>query len=109
MERRRDIKDLESYLEEAVKNIRDDRAITSALLADIVVLLKKNEQNHKEVGGVAAKYVETLQRSNEQLVKVASLLQKREDNLKQGLTERDREDIFDIIDNNDDSGGDADG
>jgi len=104
MGRRRDLKDLDSYLEEAVKNIRDDRAITSALLTDIITLLKKNEQNHKEVGTVAAKYVETLQRSNEQLVKVANLLQKREDNLREGLTERDREDIFDIIGN----GGDSD-
>jgi len=103
MERRRDIKDLESYLEEAVKNIRDDRAITSTLLADIVMFLKKNEQNHKEVGTVAAKYVETLQRSNEQLVKVASLLQKREDNLREGLTAKDREDIFDIIGSGEDS------
>jgi F0F1-type ATP synthase membrane subunit b/b' len=105
MERRRDIKDLETYLEEAVKNIRDDRAITSALLTDIVTFLKKNEQNHKEVGSVAAKYVETLQRSNEQLVKVASLLQKREDNRREGLSERDREDIFDIIGGGDNSDG----
>ena len=103
MERRRDLKDLETYLEEAVKNIRDDRAVTSALLTDIMVFLKKNEQNHKEVGAVAAKYVETLQRSNEQMVKVAGLLQKREDRLRDGLTESDKQDIFDII------GGEPDG
>jgi hypothetical protein len=103
MERRRDIKDLEAYLNESVKNIRDDRAITSALLADIMVFLKKNEQNHKDVGAVAAKYVETLQRSNEQLVKIAGLLQKRESTSRDGLSESDRQDIFDMI------GGDADG
>ena len=105
MERGRDLENLESFLKEAVKNIRDDRAITSALLADIMVFLKKNEQNHKEVGPVAAKYVETLQRSNEQLVKISSLLQKREGHRREGLTERDREDIFDIIGN----GGNPDG
>ena len=105
MERGRDLKNLESYLQEAVKNIRDDRAITSALLADIMALLKKNEQNHKDVGPVAAKYVETLQRSNEQLVKVAALLQKKEGSLKEGLSESDRAEIFDIIGN----GGDSDG
>tara|TARA_R100000152_G_C6720477_1_gene146572 strand:- start:137 stop:448 length:312 start_codon:yes stop_codon:yes gene_type:complete len=103
MERGRDLKNLESYLEEAVKNIRDDRALTSALLADIMVLLKKNEQNHKDVGTVAAKYVETLQRSNEQLVKVAALLQKKENRLREGLSDSDRQEIFDII------GGDLDG
>ena len=97
MERRREIKDLDSHLEEAIKNIRDDRAVTSGLLADIMVFLKKNEQNHKEVGATAAKYVETLQRSNEQLVKVASLIQKKETASRTGLSESDRQDIFDII------------
>mgnify|MGYP003636894516 FL=1 len=97
MERRRNIKDLDSHLEEAVKNIRDDRAVTSALLADIMVFLKKNEQNHQAVGATAAKYVETLQRSNEQLVKVAALIQKKETALKEGLSDSDRQDIFDII------------
>lgn len=97
MERRRDIKELDSYLKEAIKNIRDDRAITSALLTDIMVFLKKNEQNHKEAGPIAAKYVETLQRSNEQLVKIANLLQKKEAGLREGLSERDRQDIFDMI------------
>jgi hypothetical protein len=103
MAQRRDLKDLETYLKEAVKNIRDDRAVTSSLLADIMLFLKKNEQNHKEVGAIAAKYVETLQRSNEQMVKVASLLQKRDARLREGLSERDRQDIFDII------GEDSDG
>jgi hypothetical protein len=97
MERRRNIKDLDSHLEEALKNIRDDRAVTSALLADIMVFLKKNEQNHQAVGATAAKYVETLQRSNEQLVKVAALIQKKETALKEGLSDSDRQDIFDII------------
>ena len=104
MERGRDLKSLESYLEEAVKNIRDDRAITSALLTDIVLFLKKNEQNHKDVGAIAAKYVETLQRSNEQLVKVAALLQKQASRLREGLSESDRQDIFDIIGEGSDDG-----
>jgi hypothetical protein len=102
MERRRHIEDLDSYLEETIKNIRDDRAVTSALLADIMVFLKKNEQNHKEAGNIAAKYVETLQRSNEQLVKIASIIQKKENSLRDGLTDSDKQEIFDIIG----SGGD---
>jgi len=97
MDERRDLKGLESYVEEAIKNIRDDRAITSALLTEVMAFIKKNEQNHKEVGPVAAKYVETLQRSNEQLVKIASLLQKKEQVSREGLSPADREDIFDLI------------
>ena len=97
MDERRDLKGLESYVEEAIKNIRDDRAITSALLTEVMAYIKKNEQNHKEVGPVAAKYVETLQRSNEQLVKIASLLQKKEQVSREGLSPADRADIFDLI------------
>jgi hypothetical protein len=97
MDERRDLKHLDSYLREAIKNIRDDRAITSTLLTEVMAYIKKNEQHHKDVGPIAAKYVETLQRSNEQLVKIASLLQKNEQTLRDGLTDEDRQDIFDII------------
>ena len=71
------MKDLDTYLDEAIKNIREDRAITATLLTDLVVYLRASDERHREVGGVAAKYVETLQRSNEQLVKIAALIQKK--------------------------------
>ena len=48
------------------------------------------------MGVIASKYVETLQRSNEQLVKVATLLQKR-DGGAVGLSEADKNDLFDLI------------
>jgi len=90
------MKKLDGYLEEAIKNIREDRAITATLLTDLVVYLKAAEERHREVGPVAAKYVETLQRSNEQLVKVAALIQKKA-NAKVNLSEEDKNDIFDIL------------
>ena len=87
---------LEKHLSEAVDNINKDRAVTNSLLADVMVLLKKNEMNHKEMGGVAAKYVETLQRSNEQLVKVCTILHKQTSS-SDGLSQRDRDELFDMI------------
>ena len=42
-----------------------------------------------------AKYVETLQRSNEQIVKIATLMSKNEKS--DGLTENDMEDIYSMI------------
>jgi hypothetical protein len=45
---------------------------------------------------VAAKHIETMQRSNEQLVKVLSLKQK-ERGKDSGLTEEDKASIFDLI------------
>lgn len=86
-------KDFESLTDEAIDNIRKDRERTNELLKDLVSYLSNDEHRHKEVGLTAAKYVETLQRSNEQLVKIAALKQKNE---KQdtGLTAEEREEIF---------------
>ena len=50
----------------------------------------------EDVGQVVAKYVETLQRSNEQLVKVAALIQKKTGN-NASLSETDKSEIFDLI------------
>jgi len=90
------MKDLDRYLEDAINNINNDREVTKSLLEDVMILLSKNDLQHKEVGPIAAKYVETLQRSNEQLVKIAALLQKRETK-EQGLTSKDKEELFDLI------------
>tara|TARA_R110000824_G_scaffold227999_1_gene415839 strand:- start:3844 stop:4149 length:306 start_codon:yes stop_codon:yes gene_type:complete len=95
------MKDLDHYLGEAVKNIQEDREVTKELLDDVIRYIGKNEENHKFVGQTAAKYVETLQRSNEQLVRVSALIQKQQAGLSTGLSEDDKADIFDMLQNND--------
>ena len=94
------MKNLDTYLQEVIDNIRSDREVTKELLDDVFKYLSKNESHHREVGPVAAKYVETLQRSNEQLVKVSSLLQKRETQTQDFSI--DKEHIFDLIKENKD-------
>jgi len=84
------------YLEMAIDNIQSDREITRELLDDIVQYMSKDENRHREVGITAAKYVETLQRSNEQLVKIAGLLQKKE-SASNSLSDLDKNDLFDMI------------
>lgn len=86
---------LDKYLQETIDNIRDDREVTKELLDDAMKWLAKDESRHRELGIVLSKYVETLQRSNEQLVKVASLISKSSSS--QSLTEDDKEQIFDMI------------
>jgi len=90
------MKELEKYIQEVTDNIREDRRVTRRLLDDVMVYLSKSEERHREVGITAAKYVETLQRSNEQLVKIASLLQ-RKSTKQTGLTDDDKKDIFDLL------------
>ena len=90
------MKDLESYIDEAISNIRDDRAMASSLLIELMKELKKDVTKHERNGVVAAKYLETLQRSNEQLVKLSSLIQKNV-SANMDLSDRDKENIFDMI------------
>lgn len=66
----------EKHIKEAIKNIEDDRQITRELLDDAIKWLSVDEARHNQIGGVLAKYVETLQRSNEQLVKLCGLMKK---------------------------------
>ena len=92
------MKDLTTYLAEAIDNIRRDREVTKELLDDVMQYMAKDENSHKEVGHTAAKYVETLQRSNEQLVKVSTIIHKRDSAVShRGLSEKDKDDLFDLI------------
>lgn len=89
---------LEEFIGEAIENIRSDRAITSHLLTELVQ--EMNKQNSistiQQCGMIASKYVETLQRSNEQIVKLASLLQRKESK-SEGLSSHEKEEIYDIL------------
>lgn len=89
---------LQKYIEDATNNIIEDRAATKTLLMTIMKFIQTGEDRHKEVGLIAAKYLETLQRSNEQLVKLAALLQKQETST-DGITEQDKQELFDLINN----------
>ena len=91
---------LEDYINEAVDNIRNDRETTKELLNDAINYMSSKADAHETVGQIAAKYVETLQRSNEQLVKVMGLLQKRE-NTTDALSENDKKELFDLISSGD--------
>ena len=68
--------DINICIEDALENINNDRAMAMTLLTDLMEYIRQQEERHQFAGPVAAKYLETLQRSNEQLVKVAGLMAK---------------------------------
>jgi len=86
----------EQFVEEAIDNVRSDRAMASTLLIELMKILKQDETKHQHSGPVAAKYLETLQRSNEQLVKLASLISKKE-TTSSGLSSIEKSDIYELI------------
>tara|TARA_S200002703_G_scaffold119856_1_gene105600 strand:+ start:180 stop:473 length:294 start_codon:yes stop_codon:yes gene_type:complete len=94
-------KKLDDTINKALKNIEEDRRITKELLDDAIKYVAVDEARHREVGIIMSKYVETLQRSNEQLVKIAGLMSKNEKS-SAGLTADDKKDLFDLISGNDD-------
>ena len=49
------MKDGQDYLEEAIQNIKHDRAATKSLLMTLMKYMQISEDRHKEVGLIAAK------------------------------------------------------
>ena len=102
----REAEELESYLLEAIDNIRSDRAIASTLLTDLMIQMKQQASlsTHESTGSTASKYLETLQRSNEQMVKLLNMLQKRESAAAtDSLEDLDHDKLFEILDKKDNS------
>jgi len=89
------MKKAQDYIEQAIQNINEDRETTRDLLDDAIKYLAKDESRHRDIGIVLAKYVETLQRSNEQLVKIINIMNKKETS--QDLTMGEMENIYDMI------------
>ena len=88
----------EELILEALDNIRNDRTTTESLLVDLQQEINQNQVENVRAGLVAAKYVETLQRSNEQLVKVLHLLQKAEQqNGSVELSDNEKDNLFELI------------
>ena len=89
-------KEVENFIEQAKNNITEDRAATKTLLMNLMKYMQSSEDRHREVGLVEAKYLETLQRSNEQLVKLAALVQKKV-GANQNITDEDKQELFELI------------
>jgi len=85
----------DDQIKKALENIDEDRKVTKELLQDAIKYVAVDEARHRELGIVMAKYVETLQRSNEQLVKVIGIMTKKD--ASQGLGAIDKDQLFDLI------------
>lgn len=89
-------KDLDDLIDEALGNIRDDRKVAREFLNEIANQIAVNADNNKYLSPVAAKHIETMQRSNEQLVKIIGLRQKTQAQSFE-LSDDDKDNLFDMI------------
>ena len=92
-------KDLESLMDEALDNIRSDRKVAREFLNEIANQIAHDAEQNRSLSPVAAKHIETLQRSNEQLVKLIGLQSKGRSPIVE-LSENDKNQLFDIIQEN---------
>ena len=88
--------DVDTLIGEALDNIRDDRKLAREFLNEIANQIAADADNNRGLSPVAAKHIETMQRSNEQLVKIIGLKSKnQEQNFE--LSESDKNEIYDIL------------
>ena len=91
-------KNLDAVLEQALENIKNDRQETESLLSSLKEYMNVSKERYADSGATAAKFVETLQRSNEQLVKIAAILHKKESGTERfSLSDKDKNELFDLI------------
>lgn len=91
---------VEKYINKVITNIEDDREVTKELLSDVMGYIGKDSSKHAEVGHVTAKYIESLQRSNEQLVKLVTLMAKKQDAMYADLTDEDKNGLYERLNGN---------
>lgn len=84
-------------IETALSNLKSDRDVTNSLLEELRDEILSGKTSHGMSGQTAAKYVETLQRSNEQLVKIIAILDKRDKSEPDELSKTAKNDIYDEI------------
>jgi len=88
--------DLQNLIDEALDNIRSDRKVAREFLNEIANQIATDAEQNKHLSPVAAKHIETMQRSNEQLVKIIGLKQKNRSQSFE-LSSEDKDSLFDII------------
>ena len=89
-------KSFDNLIDEALSNIRDDRKMAKEFLNEIANQIAANAEQNKYLSPVAAKHIETMQRSNEQLVKIINIKQKGS-NESFELNQKEKDEIFDMI------------
>lgn len=89
---------LDSFINKITENIEVDRAKADYLLKDLMNEIQNRKNEYRDLGPVAAKYLESLTRCNEQLVKLVGLLKPKE-TIKENeeLNDQDRHLIYEAL------------
>ncbi len=88
--------EVDKLLKEAIDNVKGDRAYGIKLLNDLIVLMgsQNDLETHRRLGEIASQYLETLQRSNDQLVKLTVVASKVNKDEEGGLTKKELDQLY---------------
>lgn len=89
-------------IQKAINNIEKDRKNAQELLEDVAEFIGEAKERYATTGMVAAKYLETLQRSNEQLVKLISLMKKNDQDEYGDLNQKEKDHLYDELEDSKD-------
>jgi len=65
-------------IEKVIEYATSDRNLVGAMVLELMVKLKSTGESHRDVGPVLSKYIDNMQRSNEQILKAASIILKED-------------------------------
>lgn len=91
------MKNFNELLEKSLSNIDKDREKAEGLLLNLIQAVNNNPDKVVESASSAAKLVESLQRSNEQLVKLVGLVKKANNDDEDEISEEERDELFEAI------------
>ena len=66
---------------DSYQNALDDRENANILLVDLMKVSMNNSTNHLQFGTLMAKYLERMSKSNDQILKLAELISKEQEDL----------------------------
>jgi len=92
---------LKEIIDVSIKNILSDREDASELLGDVSAHIGTQPDLHSEYGMVAAKYLEIMLKSNEQLIKLLEQVRKDGSGDYGDMSDEEKDDMYDEIENDD--------
>lgn len=99
---------LGKIISDALQAVEEDRKQAKELLKDVGTYLGKDPSHHATVGLTAVKYLENLQKSNEQRVKLVEIMSRKVDGSEFGeISDTESTEIYEAFEDEDNAAADA--
>jgi len=87
--------DVTKHINKALENIEFDRNKTLYILMSLIQEMNSDYEKKKSLGLIAAKHLEILTKSNDQLIKIINILSGKENSNE--LSEEEKNSLYDVL------------